>query len=84
MRRINASHPFDRKLWQQDIRQSRAHAEMLKGRGLISASDHQAIVEGLTQVETEIASGAFSWSDELEDIHMHVEHRLTENLRTGR
>ena len=78
MRRINASHPFDRKLWQQDIRQSRAHAEMLKGRGLISASDHQAIVEGLTQVEAEIASGAFSWSDELEDIHMHVEHRLTE------
>ena len=78
MQRINASHPFDRKLWQQDIRQSRAHAEMLKGQGLISASDHQAIVEGLTQVEAEIASGAFSWSDELEDIHMHVEHRLTE------
>ncbi|MCY3702100.1 MAG: argininosuccinate lyase [Rhodospirillales bacterium] len=78
MRRINASHPFDRKLWQQDIRQSRAHAEMLKGRGLISASDHQAILDGLAQVETEIASGAFSWSDELEDIHMHVEHRLTE------
>ena len=78
MRRINASHPFDRKLWQQDIRQSRAHAEMLKDRGLISASDHQAILDGLAQVETEIASGAFSWSDELEDIHMHVEHRLTE------
>ena len=78
MQRINASHPFDRKLWQQDIRQSRAHAEMLKNRGLISAADHQAIVEGLTQVEAEIASGAFSWSDELEDIHMHVEHRLTE------
>lgn len=78
MQRINASHLFDRKLWQQDIRQSRAHAEMLKNRGLISAADHQAIVEGLTQVEAEIASGAFSWSDELEDIHMHVEHRLTE------
>ena len=78
MQRINASHPFDRKLWQQDIRQSLAHAEMLKNRGLISAADHQAIVEGLTQVEAEIASGAFSWSDELEDIHMHVEHRLTE------
>ncbi len=78
MQRINASHPFDRKLWEQDIRQSRAHAEMLKGRGLLSAADHQAILDGLAQVEAEIASGAFSWSDELEDIHMHVEHRLTE------
>lgn len=78
MQRINASHPFDRKLWEQDIRQSRAHAEMLKGQGLLSASDHQAILDGLAQVEAEIASGAFSWRDELEDIHMHVEHRLTE------
>ncbi len=78
MQRINASHPFDRKLWRQDIRQSRAHAAMLKDRGLLSGADHQAIVDGLSQVEAEIEAGTFSWRDDLEDIHMHVEHRLSE------
>ncbi len=78
MQRINASHPFDRRLWQQDIRQSRAHAEMLRDQGILSATDHRAIDDGLAQVEEEIASGVFAWSDELEDIHMHVEHRLSE------
>ena len=78
MQRINASHTFDRKLWRQDIRQSRAHAAMLKDRGLLGAADHRAIVDGLTQVEAEIEAGNFSWRDDLEDIHMHVEHRLSE------
>ncbi len=78
MQRINASHPFDRKLWQQEIRQSRAHAGMLRDQGILAAADHRAIVDGLAQVEAEIASGTFAWDDELEDIHMHVEHRLSE------
>ncbi len=78
MQRINASHPFDRKLWRQDLRQSRAHAVMLAKQGLITDTDQRAILDGLTQIEAEIASDSFTWSDALEDIHMHVEHRLGE------
>ena len=78
MQRINASHHFDRKLWRHDLLQSRAHADMLKHQGLLDAADHQAIVDGLVQIEEEIGSGNFTWTDALEDIHMHVEHRLSE------
>ena len=39
MREINASIPFDKALWRQDITASRAHAAMLAAQGIISAED---------------------------------------------
>lgn len=78
MERINASISFDRELYQQDIRGSKAHAAMLVKTGIISQEDGDAITQGLDQIEGEIASGSFAFSAALEDIHMNIETRLAE------
>jgi len=78
MQRINASIGFDRKLWQEDIAGSRAHAAMLAAQGIITPEDALAITDGLYTIETEIAEGRLVFKSELEDIHMNVEARLAE------
>ncbi|RNF36188.1 argininosuccinate lyase [Paracoccus methylarcula] len=91
MEAINASIGFDRRLYAQDIRGSRAHAAMLAAQGIISDSDASAIGEGLLTVLSEIEAGDFPFQTALEDIHMNVEARLKEiigepagRLHTGR
>jgi argininosuccinate lyase len=78
MREINASISVDKRLWREDIRASRAHAAMLASKGIISATDAEAIDEGLLKVAAEIEAGKLEEDPALEDIHMHVEHRLKE------
>ena len=78
MEAINASIGFDRRLYAQDIRGSRAHAAMLAAQGIISPSDADAIREGLLTVLSEIEGGRFRFQTALEDIHMNVEARLKE------
>ena len=80
MAEINASIGFDRKLWRQDIRGSLAHAAMLVKVGVIEAVDEEAIREGLAVIAQEIETGAFPFSEVLEDIHMNIEARLTERI----
>ncbi|WP_022705833.1 argininosuccinate lyase [Paracoccus zeaxanthinifaciens] len=91
MEAINASIGFDRRLYAQDIRGSRAHAAMLAAQGIISDTDAEAIREGLLTVLSEIEAGNFPFRTALEDIHMNVEARLKEiigepagRLHTGR
>ncbi|MDE5878615.1 MAG: argininosuccinate lyase, partial [Desulfovibrio sp.] len=85
------SERYDRALWKQDIRASKAHARMLGRQGVLTAEEAARIVEGLDAVAAEISSGAFVWRPELEDVHMNIEARLTEligdagkKLHTGR
>ncbi len=78
MREINASIAIDKRLWREDIAASRAHAAMLAKQGILSAEDASAIDRGLEAVATEIADGKLVEDPALEDIHMHVEHRLSE------
>ena len=78
MHRVNASIDFDRRLYAQDIRASKAHCEMLVRQGIIAAEDGTAILGGLDKVLAEIESGAFTFRTALEDIHMNVEGRLKE------
>ncbi|SDB39957.1 argininosuccinate lyase [Desulfonatronum thiosulfatophilum] len=86
-----ASVHVDRRLAVQDIRGSMAHARMLGEQGVLPPDDVEAIVSGLDQILAEVNSGAFVWRDELEDVHMNIESRLTEligdagkKLHTGR
>ncbi len=76
--RLNTSLGYDRRLWPHDIAQSRAHAEMLAARGIISEVDRDALLAGLDAVEAELASGSFPFQHGDEDIHMAIERRLTE------
>src|SRR3954467_13955866 len=80
MQDINASIGFDRKLWRQDIRGSRAHAAMLARIGILSAEDEAAIASGLEAIAQDIESGHFAFDVALEDIHMNIEARLTERI----
>jgi argininosuccinate lyase len=76
--RLNASIGFDRRLWPQDLAQSRAHARMLAERGILTAEDRDALLAGLDAVERELSDGSFPFERDDEDIHMAVERRLTE------
>ena len=78
MREINASIAVDKRLWREDIAASKAHAAMLGQQGIISAEEGAAIAEGLDRVAEDYAAGKMVEDAALEDIHMHVEHRLTE------
>jgi argininosuccinate lyase len=78
MREINASISVDKRLWREDIAASRAHAAMLGRKGILSEADARAIDEGLAAVGLEIEQGKLDEDPALEDIHMHVEHRLSE------
>src|SRR3954468_15112631 len=78
MLRINASIRFDKRLWREDIAASKAHAAMLRDAGIIPAGDAQAILNGLEAIGEEYQQGGVTEHAELEDIHMHVEHRLGE------
>jgi argininosuccinate lyase len=78
MRRINASIDFDKRLYAEDIRASKAHCAMLVAQGILSAQDGAAIAAGLDQIKSEIESGGFAFTAEREDIHMNIEARLAE------
>jgi argininosuccinate lyase len=76
--RLNASIGFDRRLWPQDIAQSRAHAKMLAARGILTVEDRDALLGGLDALELELSEGRFSFAPDDEDIHMAIERHLIE------
>ncbi|MBS0234933.1 MAG: argininosuccinate lyase [Proteobacteria bacterium] len=76
MQEINASIGFDKALAPQDIRGSKAHAEMLADAGIITKADAREIAKGLDKIKAEIDAGTFTFSRALEDVHMNVESRL--------
>jgi len=78
MREINASIPFDKALWRQDIAASKAHVAMLGACGIVSADDAVAIEQGLDQVAAEYEAQGVPENWDLEDIHMTTESRLAE------
>lgn len=71
---------FDRRLFEQDIRGSIAHAGMLAAVGLITQDECRQIERGLVEIRAEIEAGTFEFSLEREDIHMHVEAALIARL----
>ncbi len=71
---------FDRRLWQEDIEGSRAHAQMLKKLGIIDENELKQILQGLEEIEKEIKEGKFQFKEELEDVHMNIERALIEKI----
>lgn len=74
---------YDARMYRQDIRGSKAHAKMLAKQGLITQEEYTRIVEGLSQIEQEIADGQFAFTAELEDVHMNIEKALTDRIGTA-
>ena len=75
-----ASIPFDYRLYEEDIRGSIAHVEMLSEQGIISREESGRIVSGLLSIKKDIEQKKFIFSIELEDIHMNIEQRLLEKI----
>ena len=78
MREINASIPFDKALWRQDIAASKAHVAMLGAQGIVSDEDARTIIAGLDEVAAEYEANGVPEDWDLEDIHMTTESRLAE------
>ena len=91
VQRFTASVDFDRRLFQQDIDGSVAHAKMLAKVGLLTADEVLLILDGLESIRQDIVDDKFEWSVALEDVHMNIEAALTsrigdvgKKLHTGR
>lgn len=70
----------DWRLYRQDIRGSIAHARALSVAGILSAAEFAQIEAGLKAIGEEISSGTFSFSEDLEDVHMNIESELTRRI----
>ena len=75
---VNRSFDVDRRMAAEDLRASRAHAEMLGACGIVPKSAVRRILRGLKLVGQELADGTFTAHPGDEDVHMAVERRLTE------
>ncbi|MBN1864399.1 MAG: argininosuccinate lyase [Victivallales bacterium] len=71
---------FDSRLFRHDIMGSKAHVQMLAETGIIPAKCAKAINAGLDKIEKRIEKGDFTFSNGLEDIHMHIEDALIEAI----
>ncbi len=80
MREINASIPFDKRLWRQDVAGSKAHVAMLAKQGIVSAEDAATIAAGLDRVAAEYQANGVAEDLALEDIHMQTEARLADAI----
>jgi len=77
---FTASIDLDKRLYAYDVAGSIAHCKMLAKQGVISGADAAALVQGLQEVQQEIERGLFQFDSGREDIHMHIEARLTEKV----
>ncbi|PIE55003.1 MAG: argininosuccinate lyase [Dethiosulfovibrio peptidovorans] len=80
VQRFSQSLDLDWRLASWDIRGSLVHAEMLNRQGLISDDDLSAIRRGFQDIMDELDRGEFVPHEGLEDVHMNIEHRLTEKI----
>ncbi len=77
---FNASINFDKKLYLQDIRGSKAHAGMLAKQGIITSEDEALIQKGLDSILEDIEAGRIEITEEYEDIHSFVEANLIDRI----
>ena len=77
---FTASVSFDQRLALHDIQGSLAHAQMLSEVGVLTEDEFASIADGLGQVRARIEDGSFSWSVQLEDVHMNVERALVDTI----
>uniref|UniRef100_A0A8C6LA63 Argininosuccinate lyase n=1 Tax=Nothobranchius furzeri TaxID=105023 RepID=A0A8C6LA63_NOTFU len=81
MKKFNASIPFDQRMWDADIRGSKAYAKALEKAQLVSTKEMEQILTGMDQIFEEWSTGVFLIKPEDEDIHTANERRLKELIR---
>ena len=76
--RFSSSSAVDLAIASEDLEASVAHATMLGERGIVSAADAAAMVDGLGRIADDLEHGRWTPSADYDDVHMAVEARLTE------
>lgn len=77
---FNSSIRFDKRMYEQDIRGSVAHATMLGKQGIIPQEDADKIVDELKRILEDIKEGKVEFLIDAEDIHMNIEKILTDRI----
>lgn len=77
---VSSSVAVDRPLAPYDIAASRAHVAELAGIGVVDADAAMRLDLALSGVAASITAGTFEWSDALEDVHMHVEQAVRDEV----
>ncbi len=80
VQRYGESVSYDWRLYRQDIAGSTAHARAQLKAGLLTQAEFDAIANGLQEILADIEAGKFTWSQELEDVHMNIESELTNRI----
>ena len=77
---FNSSIAVDSRMYRQDIIGSMAHARMLGSKNIITKSEADTIIEGLSGILADIENKKLEIDMTAEDIHMFVEQELTKRL----
>ena len=77
---FNASVLFDKRLYRQDIRGSKAHVKMLAKQGILTNEEAEKITEGLDGILKDVEEGRLVITDKYEDIHSFVEANLIDRI----
>ena len=77
---FNSSIRFDKRMFEEDLTGSMAHAAMLGATGINSPEDTETIIAGLESILTDLQSGALEIDLAAEDIHMFNEAELTRRI----
>jgi argininosuccinate lyase len=71
---------IDKQLYSYDIEGSIAHCRMLARQSIITGEESSLLIQGLGKIKRDIERGEFLFDDSLEDIHMHIESRLLQDI----
>ena len=74
--RWQRSFPFDRRLIDDELAASRAHARALAAAGVLSQSEMDSILQGLDEIGRQAANHELLQDEEAEDVHHFLEKRL--------
>ncbi|MGE5589893.1 MAG: argininosuccinate lyase [Bacillota bacterium] len=77
---FTASIGFDRRLAEDDLAGSLAHAAMLARQGILGEAEAAAIRQGLLSLQEDLHQGRLTFSSRDEDIHMNLERLLLERV----
>ena len=69
---------IDKRLYNEDIKASIVHTNMLSKQKIISKKSAKKIIQGLKKIHKEIKYNKFKFKKKYEDIHLNIEKRLFE------
>ena len=77
---FTSSIDVDKRLYAFDIEGSIAHCRMLAKAAIITEEEASLLIQGLGQIKRDIERKHFVFDKSLEDIHMHIEARLVQDI----